>query len=197
MQTHHFFPGYNSKTPKLKSSKTQTLATVPGKAQGTFFSGSNLWLLKPTHFNQGQGINLFNNLIHLDYHIKALQKGVSSPLRSVQTPQIGRRKQFGTIVKSNQFVIQKYIEKPMLIENRKFDIRVWVLVDQDMNLYCFKEKYIRLSSEAFSLDEGKVTDKYIHLTNHAVQRHGKNYSKHESGNILSFSDLKVKVTFLN
>jgi hypothetical protein len=30
-------------------------------------------------------------------------------------------------IKSQEFVIQKYLQKPLLIHGRKFDIRVWVL----------------------------------------------------------------------
>lgn len=49
-------------------------------------------------------------------------------------------------VKSEVFVIQKYIERPLLIDGRKFDIRLWVLVSIDMKCYLFKEGYVRTSS---------------------------------------------------
>lgn len=34
----------------------------------------------------------------------------------------------------------------MLLLNRKFDIRIWVLVAPNLKAYVFKEGYVRLSS---------------------------------------------------
>ena len=56
----------------------------------------------------------------------------------------------------------------MLIKNRKFDIRIWVLVDHFMNIYYFKEWYLRLSSEEYNTSPEGIDDVYIHLTNIAI-----------------------------
>lgn len=75
--------------------------------------------------------------------------------------------------RKEKFVIQKYIESPFLMWNRKFDIRVWVLVNQDMDLYFFREGYLRMSSADYSLD--RLQDGLVHLTNNAIQRKGPSY----------------------
>jgi len=64
------------------------------------------------------------------------------------------------------FVLQKYIESPFLMNKRKFDMRVWVLVNQDMDLFFFREGYLRMSSADYVTD--KLTDDYVHLTNNAI-----------------------------
>jgi tubulin--tyrosine ligase/tubulin polyglutamylase TTLL9 len=49
------------------------------------------------------------------------------------------------------FVLQKYLENPLLYNGRKFDFRVWVMMDHFQNLYFFREGYLRLSCEQFDL----------------------------------------------
>jgi len=93
-------------------------------------------------------------------------------------------------VKSKKFVIQKYIEKPLLINGRKFDIRMWALLDHEMNVYLFKEGYLRTSARQFTLDHNLIPDKSIHLTNNAVQKNLKNYGEYEEGNQISLKDFQ-------
>lgn len=82
--------------------------------------------------------------------------------------------------------MQKYLERPLLINNRKFDIRVWVLVTQAQKVYFFKQGYIRTSSCEYSLDQESIEKPEVHLTNNAIQKEFKDYGKYESANQLSF-----------
>ena len=94
------------------------------------------------------------------------------------------------IIISTSFVIQKYMERPLLLNGRKFDIRVWVLVSHEFKLYLFKEGYMRTSSCAFEINEEKISDLRVQLTNNAVQKNTSDYNKFETGNQLSFKYLK-------
>ena len=130
---------------------------VPGK-----HCEQNLWLLKPANMNQGRGIKIIKNLRQL-------------------------KENFGNKSSRSLWVIQKYIEKPMLYYERKFDIRVWVAVTDSADIFFYKDGYIRTSSENYDLSS---TENYIHLTNNCLQIHGANYSKHEKGNTVSFDAFK-------
>lgn len=78
------------------------------------------------------------------------------------------------------------MEAPLLLDERKFDIRIWVLLTQDSRLFMFKEGYIRTTSSAYTLDKNSITSPEIHLTNQAVQQKLKDYGKFENGNQLTF-----------
>lgn len=74
------------------------------------------------------------------------------------------------------YVIQSYIEKPLLYNGRKFDIRHFILISSingNIKAYWYKEGYIRTSSQFFGLEN--LTDSFIHLTNDAIQQKSKNY----------------------
>jgi len=129
----------------------------------------NLWLIKPANLNQGKGITLIRNL-------NDFKRCLHSKLQH------------------SFWVVQKYIEKPMLYNGRKFDIRIWVLVLDTGDLFLYKNGYIRTSSEKFTLDS-KVN--FVHLTNNCLQMHGSNYGKHEEGNTLSFNTFKTYLSKLH
>ena len=81
--------------------------------------------------------------------------------------------------KDCQFVIQKYIENPLLINVKKFDIRQWVLIE-DFNpptIWFYEECYIRLCCDDYSLDN--INNKYMHLTNNSIQKYNKNFNMEE------------------
>ena len=71
-------------------------------------------------------------------------------------------------ITSQTFIIQKYIERPLLVNQRKFDIRVWVTLTQDLDIYFFREGYLRTSSQPYNMKESNLDDDFIHLTNNAI-----------------------------
>lgn len=109
------------------------------------------------------------------------------PVNSIATH---TKAQIDKIFRKGKFIIQKYCEDIMLVNNRKFDIRILVLVDHNMNLYILREGYLRLSSKNFSLEDGDITNKYIHLTNNAIQKNCQDYCMFESGNQMSFDEFQ-------
>ena len=108
--------------------------------------GENMiWLIKPVAASCGDGI--------------VIAKGIQQVLINM--------------MKMNfKCVVQKYIEKPLLVRsNRKFDIRQWVVVTNDnpLVIYGFEEFYLRLSSREYTLTDSKLDDGLVHLCNQSVQ----------------------------
>ena len=165
------------------------------KIVDTHFAGKNIWILKPTGFNRGRGVSVFNSMEKLKNLIKFYSEGGSDPQMQANPGEMFKDDPIQSIimsaVKSRTFVIQKYIERPLLIHNRKFDIRVWVLVNHEMKVYFFKEGYIRTSSAEYSIDDEAVEKANVHLTNNAVQKFCQQYGEFEDGNQLSFKDFQV------
>ncbi len=69
---------------------------------------------------------------------------------------------------NKEIVVQKYLETPLLIEGRKFDIRAYMVI-QCMKPYLvlYNSGYVRLSLNQYTT-ENFEKDKITHLTNNSV-----------------------------
>ena len=88
---------------------------------------------------------------------------------------------------TNEIIVQKYLDNPLLYKNRKFDIRCFVLLDSNFNLFFCREGHLKGSSELYNLNN---TNKYIHITNHSLQKNSNNFELYEIGNEMSYKDFK-------
>jgi len=59
-------------------------------------------------------------------------------------------------------------------------------VNGNIKVYVYDEGYLRTSSSEYTLND--LSNKFIHLTNDAVQKRDKNYGKFESGNKVSYDE---------
>ncbi|XP_031565062.1 tubulin--tyrosine ligase-like [Actinia tenebrosa] len=86
------------------------------------------------------------------------------------------------------YVVQKYIEDPLLLDGgRKFDVRVWVLLDHLYSIHVFSEGILRTSSEPYDVEN--LANMTSYLTNHCVQEsQSRNFGKFEKGNEMFFSE---------
>ena len=91
---------------------------------------------------------------------------------------------------NSNLIIQKYIEKPLCYNGRKCDMRLWVLLTWEFNLYLFKEGHFKATSLPYDVNS---QDSYVHLTNYSVQKYNKNFAKFETGNEISFQDFENSV----
>lgn len=73
------------------------------------------------------------------------------------------------VVYSDTCVIQKYIERPLLLQGRKFDLRLYVVVTGFSPLECFISTlgFARLATQVYN-HHGDYGNKAVHLTNTAV-----------------------------
>jgi len=69
-------------------------------------------------------------------------------------------------------VVQRYIENPLLVGGKKFDLRLYVLVTSyaPLTVYMYRSGFARFSLYRYKKDSGSLGDTFVHLTNAAVQK---------------------------
>ena len=71
-------------------------------------------------------------------------------------------------------VVQIYIDKPLLMEKMKFDLRLYVLVlgTDPLRIFLSKEGLARLSTKNYEeVNDENFDDMLMHLTNYSINKH--------------------------
>ncbi|KAL5245423.1 hypothetical protein ACI65C_012833 [Semiaphis heraclei] len=105
---------------------------------------TNTWIIKPTSNCSGHGIMLSRDLQTIKQKITV------------------------TDVFRNNHIVQKYIERPLLIYTCKIDLRQWFLVTNmsPVVVWMYKEGYVRFCTNSFSMENMHES---IHLSNVRLQ----------------------------
>ena len=103
--------------------------------------GSGTWIWRPEEGRSGEGIHVVIN---------------QSELEAV-------RKSFDSSKKNNRAIISRYIEDPMLLDGRKFHLRILfgvLVTDDTVQTFMFRDGRIGIAKEMFSNND--YTNKNIH-----------------------------------
>jgi tubulin polyglutamylase TTLL6/13 len=80
--------------------------------------------------------------------------------------------------------VQKYIHKPYLIDNLKFDMRIYVLVYgvDPLRVFVFREGLARFATQEYTCPgKGNMDNLFMHLTNYAINRNADNFEANDGG----------------
>lgn len=111
----------------------------------------NLWIIKPSCNSKGTGIFISKN-------IKEIRKSWKNNVNRI---------------------IQKYLEDCLIIDKKKFDLRVWVFIESinPLKIWVFKDYYARLCFDDFDLNKLDLTR---HLTNFSLNKEKFENNLHKS-----------------
>jgi hypothetical protein len=99
-----------------------------------------IWILKPSDGTKGHSIRIMTSPEEI--------------LEFIDTQMTG----------SIAWVVQRYLERPLLIPRgmRKFDIRLWVLLDSSYQIHVYRQGVLRVTAKSYEADNW--SDLHTHLS---------------------------------
>ncbi|XP_060792956.1 protein polyglycylase TTLL10 isoform X2 [Neoarius graeffei] len=124
---------------------------------------SNIWICKPTGLNQGRGIFL----LRTPEDIAAFRTRMQMPAGSPTNKKIPLRI-------PEAMIAQWYIQNPLLLKGKKFDVRSYFLIAcTSPYMVFFRHGYVRLTCDLYDPKSSNLT---AHLTNQYMQKKNPLYS---------------------
>ena len=154
-----------------RTGETQTI-NIPK----TYNTGKNMWIIKPINLNRGRCIQVMNDTDAIVEYLEKIQE-----MKKIESE--------NNDFKCEHIILQKYLEQPLLYQERKFDIRIWIMLiaGQENFVYIFKQGHLKATCAKFDINS---SSHFIHLTNYSVQKHNADFSKLEIGNEISYEEFQ-------
>ena len=80
-------------------------------------------------------------------------------------------------IKDDEFLITKYITNLDLINNKKYDLRLYVLITglKPLRIYFYREGLVRIAAKNYTLEENSIHNRFVYLTNIGVNSQSKDF----------------------
>ncbi|KAF7636885.1 Thioredoxin domain-containing protein [Meloidogyne graminicola] len=104
--------------------------------------------------------------------MKAIRHVILKPPASARGTGINIVSRYNMVPEKTSLVAQHYIESPFLINDSKFDLRVYVYVTSydPLRIYIYKEGLVRFASVSYNPEITSYTNQFMHLTNYSINK---------------------------
>ncbi|NWY64993.1 TTLL3 monoglycylase, partial [Erithacus rubecula] len=132
----------------------------------------NVWILKPSAKSRGRG-KAGGRMGHTHPRGAGIPPSLCCPgiVCATRLEEVLKQAQNCTSLSARgcEWVVQKYVERPLTVFNTKFDIRQWFVVTdwKPLTVWFYRESYLRFCSRPFSLCH---LEPARHLCNVSVQK---------------------------
>ncbi|CAG8526534.1 14889_t:CDS:2 [Racocetra fulgida] len=140
------------------------------------------FILKPNLGNKGADLKIFHTIDQLRsvFDVTHEEKSVNIDENLLQLDDVDE-----SIFHLREWVIQRYISNPLLINDRKFHIRAYVLAVSKIKVYLYKDMLALFALHPYRSDD--INDTLAHLTNTCLQIHDESFK--ESDQVKLFWEL--------
>jgi tubulin polyglutamylase TTLL6/13 len=110
---------------------------------------------------------------------------IVKPEASCQGRGIFLTRNYKNLDRNEHYVVQRYLHKPYLIDDLKFDLRIYVLLVgvNPLRAYIYKEGMARFATEPYCSPGGSnLKNLYMHLTNYAINKNHEDYEEGDDSN---------------
>lgn len=108
---------------------------------------------------------------------EANSKWILKPCASARGIGIRVVEKWADIPKTKRLLVQRYVRQPFLINETKFDMRIYVHVTSydPLRIYICRDGLVRFATQKYSNKRSSTKNRYMHLTNYSINKNSDDF----------------------